>query len=190
MSLPASDNFNRADEDPLAGNWTDPAALGDSTFILTSQHLIGRGGANFQLQYWNADVFNSNQKSQVTISGGSNLTNTGTYAAAAVRVQASGQSCYFFGIRAGAYQLMRVDSGIPVALTGGLVDTPTAGDIVRIEITGAAIDAFLNNVLRFSATDATYTGGSAGLFGYGSSGVFEMDNWLGDNMGAYLLVKN
>lgn len=190
MSLPAADHFDRANEDPLAGNWTAPDGSVDSTFILTSDHIEGRFGPNFQLMYWNADGFANNQKSQVTISGGSNLTDAGTYAAVGVRIQASGQSGYLFGIFAGDYKLRRLDSGIDVFLAATLPDVPTAGDVLRIEVNGTDVLGYLNNVLRSSATDATYSAGQAGMFGYGGS-QFQLDDWTGDNIGVsrFLLVR-
>jgi hypothetical protein len=180
MALPASDNFNRPDENPLGGNWTAPDGVDFSKFLLSSHFLVGQGGSTFQLMYWNADSFGSDHKSQATLNG-TGLTTA--YGGVAVRIQASGQACYVFGDHAGTYKISRMDAGALTNLST-VTGTPTVGDVLRLEVSGADLTAFVNGSTPSGGTanDATYTGGAAGLWGYSGLTAFELDDWSADNV--------
>jgi hypothetical protein len=185
-ALPASDAFDRANESPMGGNWTAPDGVADSKFLLVGDgahgHVEGQGGATLNWMYWNADGFNTNHKSQVTISGGNSLTGAGSWAGVAVRIQATGQSGYYCGIVGGAYKLRRLDSGAENNLAN-ITDTPTVGDVLRLEANSTTITCYINNVQKAQATgESTYSGGAPGLFGYQGIDAWEMDTWSGDDL--------
>lgn len=188
MSLPASDNFDRANESPLGGNWTAPDGQADSKFLLVGDgshgHLEGQGGATIQWMYWNADSFNTNHKSQIVLSGGNDITNSGNYCGVSVRIQSSGQSGYYWGIITGAYKLRRLDSGTQSSDLATIADTPTVNDVLRLEASGTTITGFLNGTQKVQVTDNTYSNGAPGLFGYRGTDAWELDTWAGDNLSA------
>ena len=62
----ASDNFDRADQDPLAGNWTQTGS-GAVVFRLASNAVTMNGFSNDREAFWNAETFADDQYSQVTL---------------------------------------------------------------------------------------------------------------------------
>jgi hypothetical protein len=182
MALPAADDFNRS-ENPLATHWTAPDGLLGSKFICANQ-LTGQGESTFQLEYWSDDVFDGNHKSTITLTG-SNL--AGAYGGVAVRVQASGQNAYVFGDVLGAYVISKMASGALSTLQT-CTGTPTVGDILKLEISGATLTAYVDSGAGFvqvgTANNSDLTGGSAGLWGYGGIGIYVLTNWAGDDLSA------
>jgi hypothetical protein len=184
MALPASDDFNRANETPLAGNWTAPDGVADSKFFLNSNALNGQGASTLQWMHWTADSLSNSHKSGATL-GGSSLAAAGTYGGVATNMQASGQSGYLFGVIAGSgYKIQRMDSGVRTNLQD-CTGTPTAGDILRLDSDRSAgtLTAYVNGTqVGVVSGENTYTGGAPGLFGYTGGGAFTLDDWTGDNL--------
>jgi len=176
-----TDNFNRADESPLASPWIAPDGVTDSKFLLSSFHLVGSALTTVQLMYYNF-AFSGNHYSQATL-GGSDLTNVATYAYAAVRIQSSGQSAYVYGIIAGAtsYKIQKIVSGTFTALQT-CSGTPTAGDVVKLSVSGSSLTGTVNGGSTCSASDGALSGGRAGLGGYNGSGAYTFDDWSGDDV--------
>ncbi len=178
-SLPASDDFNRSNESPMAGNWSTPAS-GADPFFLSSNVVQGTGASNENYGYWNADVFPDDQFSQATL-----VSNTSSFdCGVSVRVSTSTASSYSFGNRGNTATtgIFKIASGtFTLLLTSG---TPVAnGDVLKITAAGTTLEGFINGVSIGTTTDATYTSGSAGLNGYGSGGVCAFDDWSGGAVG-------
>ena len=58
----ASDNFNRADENPLAGNWTTVPTAGNCKIVTNVVNGVTTGSNEV---YWNAGSFSNDQYSQL-----------------------------------------------------------------------------------------------------------------------------
>jgi hypothetical protein len=177
-----TDDFNRANESPLASPWIAPDGVSTSKFDLLINHVVGNGGATIQLMYYNF-AFAGDHYSQATL-GGSDLTAVATYAGVAVRIQASGQSAYVYGIIAGAgsYKIQKINSGTFTALQT-CSGTPTVGDVLKLSVSGTSLTGTVNGGSTCSATDSDHSGGKAGLFGYNGSSAFTLDDWSGDDVG-------
>jgi hypothetical protein len=181
-ALPASDNFNRATESPLAGNWTNTAGSGNEAQLDTNA-VFFQTGAALCMAYWNADAFNGNHYSQITLAS---YDDTTKQFAVAVRVQSGTVSGYYFGAWVGVYEIGRIDSGTATAITTGL-GTPAAGDVLKLEVSGTTLTAYVDGAsVGTGATTsggAAITGGAAGITGYGGALGGTLDNWEGGDVG-------
>lgn len=178
--LPATDNFDDlGNNDPLDANWT--VVNGDGGGQAFAKVFGGSGirafnAASVSAAYWDADVFDDDQYSQIVITDGG----TNQYIGAAVRVAAGadGYVCTAFG------SIRRMDnasgfSGETDLITGELVAND--GDTLRCEISGTTITRKVNGAEEGTTTDATYASGSAGV--WGASETQEFDDWEGGDLG-------
>ena len=170
----ATDNFDRAD---LGSNWTKI-----STDDCSIESNKVRTGVNVESAIrWSAEGVPDNQYSSVVMltSDMSSYTMFGPV----VRAQVSGFSGYAFR-REGdfIYRMYKIVSGSWTQL-GSVFYNPSevSGDVLRLEIVGSTLKAFINGVLKRTASDSTYASGSPGIYIYqvGTSPVFYGDDWEG-----------
>ena len=153
---------------------------GVDVFDLKSNLADPQAGANYSLTYWNADTFGNDQFSQATL-GGTAIASW--YAGVADRIQSGALTAYLFGNIQGVYKLIYITAGSSNVLATGS-GTPTAGDVLKLEISGTGLTGKVNGVSNATATDSALASGQAGLFGYGGNGLATLDDWSGDNIGA------
>lgn len=170
MSLPASDNFNRANGAPLGSNWTPVTNMWQ---VVAATHAAPNN-FGYSEEYWSADAFSSDHYASVvniTVSDGG----------PAVRVQ-SGPKSYIFDIKPGNNTtILKDNAGSFTNLQTGLT-TPAVNDICYIEAVGTTIKLKVNGTqLGTDATDASHTGGAAGLWGWDTNTI--IDDFLADNVG-------
>lgn len=167
MSLPVSDNFNRANGG-LGSNWT----IQRETPAIVSNQAVGQSSGQHH-QYWNADAFPNDQRAQVTFRV--------AYAGPAVRASgtgASGANNYF--VTADAF-----NSAIYKQINGGFTELTTGaghsgGDVMRLTVVGTALTAYKNGVQSMAASDGSLSSGSAGFQLFDTTGA--ADDWEGDDM--------
>lgn len=186
MSLPATDNFNRANSGTLGSNWTEQDAAGTgSTNQIVSNQATGSGSRDFTRAFWNADVFGNDQYSQ------SLLAACNDYMYLSVRASgtgASGANHYVLVMNNGAGQsfIQKVVAGSLTTLASGLTNFNASGDSGKIGVVGTTITVYRDTGSGFvsigSVTDSSLASGSAGL---GNAQVTNCihDNWQGDNIG-------
>jgi len=170
MALPASDNFNRADSSTTLGvNWT--VRVG-GPFGIFSNECYQPGGAAVAAVEWTADSFNADHYAQAVCGP--------TFFSAqeispAVRIQSNGD-CYavYFG------KIIKIIGGVRSAVSafGGSF---TNADVVKLTATGTTLELFKNGVSLGTITDATLSGGGAGIFGAAAN--VTVDDFLADNVG-------
>jgi hypothetical protein len=182
MSLPATDNFNRADGG-VGANWT---ALQNSGAVASGHEVASnqvRGAASgFCYSRWNADVFNADHYSQAV---GVNIA-TGFYLGPMVRMPASGAvEGYWWMVNAGGTgTLYRVDGGLFTSVQAS-VPLPADASVVKLTATGTGLALYDDGVqVGTTATDATYASGSAGICNLRDVPIALMDDWEGGNMAA------
>lgn len=178
MSLPASDNFTRADANNLGANWTPQfynGGSGPGLGIFSNQCAAYGDG----LAVWTADAFGNNHYSQGTFTSSYNL----------LLVRCSGT-----GITATAYACLGYVNNLYITLitgpTGGGFGTTIGtlgayvdGDVIRLEVVGTSIKAYVNGVQSGSTViDATLSTGAPGVAQLNSSSP-RIDSWMGDNVG-------
>ena len=173
----ATDDFNRADANPIGGNWTTiPGGPGDLQIIsnkLSGTTTSQRNGA------YNVTAVGDDQYSQGTILGG-----TGTDGPCpAVRVSAVDETFYAFcpvDIGGDAFDLYKRVAGVYTSLDTQFA-TWAPGDVIRIEAQGTTIRGYIGGALVASQTDSAITTGQFGIL-INTSGTLsqtEFDDWSG-----------
>jgi len=163
----ASDDFNRINEAPIAGNWSTASGFEDMDLdndILKVGTL--EGGV-----HWNAHSFTNDQYAQST------YPNSYKDGGPSVRISGSGaKNGYMLSINgATSGRIIKYDNGavtVPTTFTFSVFDS---ADIWRIEISGETLTVKQNGSVIDTHTDTgtTLTSGSAGIIGRGNGAWFD-----------------
>lgn len=156
-----ADNFNRADESPLAAPWAGVTGAGQLSLFGNAVHVFQTGPDEYEV-YLSSGV-GADQFVQFTIASlGSGVVG------ALLRFASGSKAGYRFYGDSGSTQIDRQPDGVNIGSAGaGLVN----GDVCRFEISGTTISLYVNGVLRCTGTDATYaSAGNPGLFAVGTLG--------------------
>jgi hypothetical protein len=163
----ASDDFNRANETPIAAPW---AAIVGGGANLTSNALASTAGTE-KLSYYNSGTWGNNQEAEGVVG---NLSESNNYAELLVRSGASGNgySVYTDGVSgAGHTEIARYDGGTPTVLQS-IATTFANGDTLKIGVVGTTITMYKNGAAQTpTATDATYASGNPGAGGFGAATI-------------------
>jgi hypothetical protein len=168
MTLSISDNFNRADVDPIGGSW---APLdGSNTVKIVSNKAMA--SAAYSFMYWNAATANDQYaECKSTVSGDYN-------SGPAIRMQTGGIDSYFYLISTG--ELYKYVSSSPTIL-GNSGDTGNTTSIYKLEAIGTALKVYKDSVQIISVTDSSHSSGYCGLFlGNGTAAI---DDFAGGDAG-------
>ncbi|MDO8688199.1 MAG: LamG domain-containing protein, partial [Dehalococcoidales bacterium] len=168
-----TDNFTRADNNAAGLSWVESENADDIISIVSNQLKIKRAAG---MAYWNQTTSND-QEASLTYEGGSSA----GYNGPAVRVSGTKDSANGYGAfyAAGTVYLKKfVNQAISSggSALGNFAQTLSAGDILKIKVTGSSITTYVNDVLKSTITDSSITSGYAGIL-------------IGDNLndGAYYL---
>ena len=151
MTLPASDNFNRANGnlDVVPGNWSKTSDLQDPQI---SSNAVVKNAAGDSCGYWKTDSFNANHYSELKIT-------TANDGGPAVRCSASG--CYYFSGTSGTNtcSVWRYKtSGNWVQIGSSFSLTFSGTDVIRLAATGSSpttLKVYLNGTLKATLTDSS-----------------------------------
>ncbi len=171
MSLPATDNFNRADTYPagnLGANWTEVEAAHHS---ILANHARADATAFVS---WNADAFSNDHSSEATVVVLGTSANVGTN----IGGSAGAENAYQWG-GGGSGELYKwVAGAFTLLLSSG---TFVVNDTLKLEHQGTTLRCKINGTQTGGdVSDAAVSGGAPGLITNSS----EYDNWTGDNIGA------
>jgi len=172
-ALPASDNFNRANANPIGGNWTTGSGTADIQLLTNQVQGVGGDCA----AYWNADAFNGDHYSQAVTP----VANPD--AAVLCRHQQTAWTAYFFDALGTPEIFFKIIGGSFTTLVAGGVAF-AIGDVAKIDANGSTITAYKNGASVKTATDTAIVGGSAAIFCFGNSTANVLDDWQGNNLGA------
>ena len=147
MAFPVTsilDDFNRANEDPLAGGWSSgPFWYGDPLHKLVSNQATAQGNG-FHDMVWGTD-FAADQEIYVTIATVTNLTGIALYARA-TGVNTSGYTnAYFyadFNNSTGNVSLEHYDGSETVLDTANISGGLASGDSIGMECIGTSIKVY------------------------------------------------
>jgi len=175
----ASDDFNRADENPLAGNWATLAGTNGMQIVSGRCRLVTEAAENSSI--YTATTFGNNQYSQakrytgaiysylryhVRATSGGSTQNTYQYTV-------GGLDSYLYKIVANTYTEIGSNSSH---------STITAGAVSRVECEGTTIRTFYEGIEKHSVTDSTFTSGYPGLGHYNLAGGGHDDWSAGDDV--------
>ena len=186
MALPATDSFTTGSNQALtvySSNWTMINGL--MQVLAASDDVHSNSGASEAGARWNADAFNNDQYSQISISaiGSGN----DPYFGVLVRGASAANSYYgwYTGVAYGALFFFKIVTGTYTELAGG--GTASAvNDVMRLEASGTTITPLRNGSSPTGfgpVTDASLASGSAGLAGYSVASQVRGDSWEGGNIG-------
>ncbi len=168
-----SDNFNRANG-PVGPNWQD---LCEDPMTVSSDELVDPSGSSFACGYWTANAFSADQFSQAQVPSdtGSDIDEL------LVRASGSLTSRQWYQVSWDGSGNLQVgfftNSGFtPIATKN---QARNAGDVLRFEAVGSALNVYVNGVLVISTSDGTLTLGSPGILVFGNA---KFDNWSGGNL--------
>jgi hypothetical protein len=139
-TTPVLDNFNRANGG-VGANWSLIRPSGFAGMNVLSNAAVDASATLFTWDFWNAATFGPDAEAYVTVAhyGASDTTRIGA------RVSNGGttsQSGYYVAISsAGAWSILRIDSGISTTLASGATQALASGDKVAIRIVGTVVSA-------------------------------------------------
>lgn len=173
-----SDNFNRSNETPLAGNWVGTGLSGwtADTYLLSNAASNSGGGNNALARVKTSTAtFAGNQYAETTVVAGNDV-----YCGPAVRIQSDTDGNCYFAFYAGSstWHIQKGD-GTTNAVVGSTISAagPSTNDVIRLEITGSGdLVLKLNGSTLGSRTDSSspLSGGQPGF--WTGSGLF-IDNF-------------
>lgn len=175
-TVSVSDNFNRADENPLGnGVWT--TGTGMSSLQIVSNKVTAVSNTTHSLEYYTGATFASNQYSQATSLNGPSAVFSG------LAIRWSGNSGYFVQIDmtsgTNTSYFQRWDSGSQTTV-GSFSYAYAQNDVWKLEASGNTITFYVNGVSKGSITDSTYSSGSPGIWFYHN--VIYLDDWSGGDL--------
>lgn len=181
MSILATDSFNRADANPIAGNWTTESGM-SAWKILTNQAQSSANTVDCGA-FYNAVTWPAAQWSQGTIIASPNFTGSGDGGGVSVRIAAAAKTDYELVVgsgTAGCAINKRVAGVFSTIATSA--STFAANDVAYLEAQGTALVAKKNGAtFSLSVSDGAITTGNAGLM-FSSEGTavgVTLDDWSG-----------
>lgn len=182
------DDFNRANETPLAGNWTKVTSE-PTNFNLSANTVVDDAGNNDTGYYWNPDTPNDDQFSEcllVATTGG-----IGLGGGVGTRASTSARTYYRVVCTDGAgndTQLGKVVAGTFTQLAVANASTGWVGQRVRIESHGTShrvLQPSQNNtqIIAPTSDSAIASGRWALLFSGGGGANCTLDDWRGGGFG-------
>lgn len=176
-----SDDFNRANANPLDGSWTTgEGGYEDVQLVSNRVRSTGTGEQNVARH---TDTFDDDHYSQVEFVTGDNSNRGGPM----VRLQSGAdESGYQFHARpASAWFLYYIDDGLGFNLLDNGSHTYSLPDTLRLEVSGTTLDPKINGVSVGTTTHATVTSGYPGIYMQSTVvGNVEFDDWEGANLAA------
>lgn len=163
MSGEAFDDANRAS---LGPNWT----LGLFSIVISASTVFkGNSAGNDNSMWWNANNFPSDQYAQVVIK-------TDVDGGGPVVRHQSGANTYYVCISSGTFvEIFEVTAGSFATLGGSSAVDTVVNDIIKLDVTGSTLTAFLNGTSIHTRSDASITGGAPGIGIFSTN--FTCDDW-------------
>jgi hypothetical protein len=173
LNVLGSDDFNRANADPIGGNWSTFLALGSLNSQLNN-HLIEPSVAGNGLSFWNAASFPNDQWGEVTIH---NVAHSGFSGPTLRTNTASTHTDYWFywqgGPTIGGGGNILVGKAVAASYTTLLSVGLTAniGDKILAVVSGTNLLVYYNGFPVGAVTDATIASGAVGIWNNGPTVV-------------------
>jgi hypothetical protein len=171
MTLPASDDFGRADG-ALGANWGGSVG-GDLT--ISTNRVTGTAATDNSMM-WVADTPGAAHSVQASIASSVAIVS------GPVARHSATDGVVFTAYVAGNYKIMWYNAGVYTQIGATYAVAPVVGDVLKITAKGASFEAFVNGVSRISGSNASAPSvGTGGLYVYGTGGYldnFELNNLL------------
>ena len=168
----ATDNFNRADANPVGGNWV--TCTGSNNARIVSNQLKSSSTGSYV--YYNATTAND-QYSQCV--------QAASVCGPAVRLQGTSRDGYFYHVNS-ATLYSRVSGTANSILTTG--DTPSTTAVYKLEVIGSTLTVYKDGISIGSVTNTDFTSGWTGI--YIGSNTGKVDDWAGGDSGQAMTADN
>jgi hypothetical protein len=172
MALPATDNFNRADANPIGGNWSTVQGL--NALQLQNNSVNGSVNNTDNAAYWNADSFANDQYSQIK-----KLTTSSDHGPL---VRVATNNCYMADVYSTGIDIWKYVAGSWTQLGSTISITLAANDVLKLSATGTTLEIFQNGTSRGTRSDSELATGSAGIWAYNNYTNINVDDWEGGNV--------
>jgi hypothetical protein len=189
-----TDNFNRATESPLSGNWAAFDCFG--TYQLEARNNCANVITNGQ---WSGNIYSggaleNDQHCQVKKGGTVNNVAPAPLVRCTVVAGANNDTGYIC-LFSGSYLNSPNGAGALYRMSGatwtqiGSTWTPSSGNydgdgpVAKVDATGTTFTAYWSGVQQAQRTDGTYGSGYAGLGYYSTSGSGSLDDWEASDIG-------
>ena len=139
-TTPVLDSFNRANGGAGA-NWSLIRPTGFAGLNVSGNAVVDASASVFAWDFWNAASFGPDAEAYVTVATygaadtiriGARVTNGGT----------TSQSGYYAAISsAGAWTILRIDSGVSTVLASGVTQVLASGDKIAVRVVGPVVTA-------------------------------------------------
>lgn len=185
MGILASDNFNRANENPIASPWIDPGFSGAAQLLDNAFNGTNSDGGVY---YDGGVTWPADQYSKFALKT-PNISESDSAGGPTCRVQTGAASAYIVGVGGGNMSISKIVAGSFTTLaSASLVGVP-ANSVVEIRAVGTTISGWLDGVQIVSVTDATFSSGKPGLYKY-PSGTISYDDWEGGDFAGDTTAPN
>jgi hypothetical protein len=173
--LKASDDFNRADENPLGnGNWMaitgwNPMQI---SFNVATKTVDSAQNGSY---YSGGSAFGNDQYCEAVRSGVG-------FVGLLLRIN-GGNNGYQLSVEddSNVGYIYRIDGGVGTQIGASFIYNNPFGETLRFEIVGTTLNVYSNGVLLATRTDATYASGRPGISQYNSSAT--LDNFAAGDDG-------
>ena len=175
---PSSDDFNRANESPIGGNWSAWTGLG--TLRLVSNEVATSGADADAGARWSGNSFGEDQFSQITITASDGTPDSGP----AVRIASGALTGYFTtSHNPNLIYIHKFAAGVYTEL-GTTAGQYSIGDVVKLEAIDDEVCVYVNvtEVVHCETDGTPLSGGAPGIFMYDSGD--RADDWSGGDVSA------
>lgn len=188
MAVLATDTFDRANADPIGGNWTTAgtyAALKIASNVAVPSNQGADGAA-----YYNAISWPNDQYSQLKVTGGTGGSGVGF---GALTRQATGatNTNYRCVVDRGATNNVEMGKTVAGTFTSlkSFSNTWVDSDVLRLESQGTSHRIYRNGTqISTTATDSAIASGNAGMF-YSSDEASTGNDWEGGDFTSVSAMK-
>lgn len=180
----ASDNFTRANANPIGGNWT-PLQSANKAQIVSNQVESSAAGTQGD-SFYNGLTWPNDQWSQCIVGP---VVGASSYVGADVRMTSTNAFTTYRLAWGGAptgssgtWFLQKFVAGVYTQLGTGAL-TVNVGDVLTLCVIGTTLSAYWNGVLLDVVTDSTISSGNAGflVLGTTSTANANITGWSGGN---------
>lgn len=181
MAFVVTDNFNRADANPIGGAWVTVTSQG--AMQLLGNVMTPASVAADSAAYYNLAMLSDNQYAQckVTVNGTSSQTGIGPM----IRCSTTAATFYRVAVNHNATNNIALGKLVNNTFTSIWQRTATFvdGDTVRVEAIGTTLRVLINGVaVGADATDSSITGGRAGVIYSSATTSASVDDWEAGNL--------
>lgn len=160
-----SDNFNRPNENPLTGGWTNGATGYNGLKVLNNEAVAITDSSN-SCAYVTTPDFTPYPNQSATATMGSS-TSFGVF----VRLSAGGNGYRLIMVNSTTMRVAVINAGTASTLGADFtIAALTAGQSITLGITGTTLTVYVNGVSQGTRTDSTHSTGSPGLYAFSAFG--------------------